>query len=60
MTNFTDNSFFYVLICSTFPTIVGLASTWIVTAHRRVRPRVQARALDQFQSSEAAFSVSLR
>jgi hypothetical protein len=29
----TDNSFPYVLICSTFTTIVSLASVWIVTAH---------------------------
>jgi hypothetical protein len=28
----TDNSFPYVLICSTFTTIVSLASVWIVTA----------------------------
>jgi len=32
MTSFTDNSFPYVLICSTFGTIVSLASVWIVTA----------------------------
>ena len=32
MTSFTDNSFPYVLICSTFATIVSLASVWIVTA----------------------------
>jgi hypothetical protein len=31
MTN-TDTSFPYVLICSTFGTIVSLASVWIVTA----------------------------
>jgi len=31
MTSFTDNSFPYVLICSTFGTIVSLASVWIVT-----------------------------
>jgi hypothetical protein len=29
----TDNSFPYVLICSTFTTIVSLASVWIFTAH---------------------------
>lgn len=29
----TDNSFPYVLICSTFGTIVSLASVWIATAH---------------------------
>ena len=28
----TDNSFPYVLICSTFTTVVSLASVWIVTA----------------------------
>lgn len=28
----TDNSFPYVLICSTFATVVSLASVWIVTA----------------------------
>ena len=28
----TDNSFPYVLICSTLATIVSLASVWIVTA----------------------------
>lgn len=32
MTSFTDNSFPYVLICSTFATVVSLASVWIVTA----------------------------
>ena len=32
MTSFTDNSFPYVLICSTFTTVVSLASVWIVTA----------------------------
>jgi hypothetical protein len=32
MTSFTDNSFPYVLICSTLATIVSLASVWIVTA----------------------------
>ena len=32
MTSFTDNSFPYVLICSTFGAIVSLASVWIVTA----------------------------
>lgn len=29
----TDNSFPYVLICSTFTTILSLASVWIFTAH---------------------------
>jgi hypothetical protein len=28
----TDNSFPYVLICSTFTAVVSLASVWIVTA----------------------------
>jgi hypothetical protein len=28
----TENSFPYVLICSTFTAIVSLASVWIVTA----------------------------
>jgi hypothetical protein len=28
----TDNSFPYVLICSTFGTVVSLASVWIATA----------------------------
>ena len=32
MTSFTDNSFPYVLICSTFGTIVSLASVWLATA----------------------------
>ena len=32
MTSFTDNSFPYVLICSTFTAVVSLASVWIVTA----------------------------
>ena len=32
MTSFTDNSFPYVLVCSTFATIVGLASVWLATA----------------------------
>ena len=31
MTSFTDNSFPYVLICSTFGAILS-ASVWIVTA----------------------------
>jgi hypothetical protein len=31
MTSFTDNSFPYVLICSTFGTILSLASVWIAT-----------------------------
>lgn len=29
----TDNSFPYVLICSTFTTILSLASVWVFTAH---------------------------
>jgi hypothetical protein len=32
MTSFADNSFPYVLICSTFAAIVSLASVWIITA----------------------------
>jgi hypothetical protein len=32
MTAFTDNSFPYVLICSTLAAILSLASVWIVTA----------------------------
>ena len=32
MTSFTDNSFPYVLVCSTFATIVSLASVWLTTA----------------------------
>ena len=32
MTSSNDNSFPYVLICSTFGTIVSLASVWIATA----------------------------
>jgi len=32
MTSFTDNSFPYVLICSTFGAILSLASVWIATA----------------------------
>jgi hypothetical protein len=32
MTSLIDNSFPYVLICSTLGTIVSLASVWIVTA----------------------------
>ncbi len=32
MTTYTDNSFPYVLVCSTFGTIVSLASVWIATA----------------------------
>jgi hypothetical protein len=32
MTSFTDNSFPYVLICSTFGTVISLASVWIATA----------------------------
>jgi hypothetical protein len=32
MTSFTDNSFPYVLVCSTFATIVSLASVWLATA----------------------------
>lgn len=32
MTSFTDNSFPYVLICSTFTAVVSLASVWVVTA----------------------------
>lgn len=31
MTSFTDNSFPYVLVCSTFGTMVSLASVWIAT-----------------------------
>jgi hypothetical protein len=31
MTSSTDNSSLYVLISSTFGTIVGLAAVWIVT-----------------------------
>jgi hypothetical protein len=33
MTSFTDNSFPYVLICSTLGAIFSLASVWMVTAH---------------------------
>jgi hypothetical protein len=33
MTSFTDNSFPYVLVCSTFAAIVSLASVWIATVH---------------------------
>jgi hypothetical protein len=33
MTSFTDNSFPYVLVCSTFGTIISLASVWIATVH---------------------------
>ena len=36
MTSFTDNSFPYVLICSTFATAVSLASVWFVTAQAYV------------------------
>ena len=32
MTNTTDNSFPYVLVCSTFGTIISLAFVWIATA----------------------------
>ncbi len=32
MTTTTDKSFPYVLICSTFGTIISLASVWIATA----------------------------
>ena len=32
MTSFTDKSFPYVLVCSTFATIVSLASVWLATA----------------------------
>jgi hypothetical protein len=32
MTSFADNSFPYVLICSTLATIVSLASVWMFTA----------------------------
>ena len=32
MTSFTDSSFPYVLVCSTFATIVSLASVWLATA----------------------------
>ena len=32
MSSFAYNSFPYVLICSTFGTIISLASVWIVTA----------------------------
>jgi hypothetical protein len=32
MTSLTDNSFPYVLICSTLGAIVSLASVWMVTA----------------------------
>lgn len=32
MTSSTDNSFPYVLICSTIGTVVSLASVWIATA----------------------------
>jgi hypothetical protein len=32
----TDNSFPYVLVCSTFATIISLASVWMVTAHSYV------------------------
>jgi hypothetical protein len=32
MTNTTDNSFPYALVCSTLGTIVSLASVWIATA----------------------------
>jgi hypothetical protein len=28
-----DSSFPYVLVCSTFGTLVSLASVWIMTAH---------------------------
>ncbi len=36
MTKFStkqDNSFPYVLVCSTLGTLVSLASVWIMTAH---------------------------
>jgi hypothetical protein len=33
MTSFNDNSFPYVLICSTFTTVIALASVWIVSVH---------------------------
>ncbi|MGV1015260.1 MAG: hypothetical protein ACOYB4_09850 [Methyloceanibacter sp.] len=32
MTHTTDNSFPYVLVCSTFGTIISLASVWLATA----------------------------
>jgi hypothetical protein len=32
MTSFTDNSFPYVLVCSTVTAIISLATVWIVTA----------------------------
>jgi hypothetical protein len=32
MTSSTDNSFPYVLVCSTFGTIISLAFVWIATA----------------------------
>ena len=32
MTSSTDNSFPYVLVCSTLGTIVSLASVWLATA----------------------------
>jgi hypothetical protein len=32
MTSTTDNSFPYVLVCSTLGTIISLASVWIATA----------------------------
>ena len=32
MTATTDNSFPYVLVCSTLGTVLSLASTWLVTA----------------------------
>jgi hypothetical protein len=33
MTSFTDTSFPYVIVCSTFGTIISLASVWIATVH---------------------------
>ncbi len=33
MTNPTDKSFPYVLVCSTFATIISLASVWMATAN---------------------------
>jgi hypothetical protein len=44
MTGFTDNSFPYVLICSTLASIVSLASVWIVTA-QSYAPALVAEAL---------------
>lgn len=52
MTSFTDNSFPYVLICSTFTAVVSLASVWIITASHSPRRWSPRRSLVETKSKD--------